>query len=97
MDTPPERNKDVEHLAGMISAGLTLFIMVNAIDGYFETVFGYFADRLPYELAYLATLVRYALGAGIGYKFFKIVLTAILLSGVIGMLRTGSPLAVLGF
>tara|TARA_R110000787_G_scaffold28730_1_gene78156 strand:+ start:561 stop:860 length:300 start_codon:yes stop_codon:yes gene_type:complete len=91
------RSKDVEHLAGLLSASLTLFIMVNAIDGYFHAVLGYFEQRLPQEAAYLATLASYGLGAGIAYKFFKIVLTAILLGSVVSSLRSGSPLGVLGF
>ena len=91
------RNKDVEHLAGLVSAGLTLLIMVNAIDGYFDAVFGYFERRLPLELAWPATLASYAIGAGIAYKLFKIVLGAILLGSMVSTWRSGSPLPVLGF
>lgn len=90
--------RDINHLAGMLSASLTLFIMVNAIDGYFDAVHSYIARRLPPEAAYLATLASYGLGAGIAFKLFKIVLGAILLGSVVSAARNGgSPLGVLGF
>ncbi|WP_095589608.1 hypothetical protein [Actibacterium ureilyticum] len=91
------RSKDYEHLAGMISAALTLWIMVAAIDGYFDAVLRYFQERLPFEAAYLATFTSYGLGAGIAYKFFKIVLLAILTASAISTVRGGSPAALLGF
>ncbi|MCB1469971.1 MAG: hypothetical protein KDK08_23125 [Rhizobiaceae bacterium] len=97
METESPHAKDAKHLAGLISGALTLWIMVGAIDGYFEAVFGYFQQRLPSEAAYLATLASYGLGAGIAYKFFKIVLTAIVMTLVVGSVRGGSPLAMLGF
>lgn len=90
------RRADIEHLAALISASLTLFIMANAVEGYFDTVLGYFERKLPLEGAYLATLLSYALGTGIAYKFFKIVLTAILLGAAFTTMRSGSPLSVLG-
>lgn len=91
------RNEDYHHLAGLISAALTLWIMVAAFDGYFNAVLGYFERRLPYEAAYLATFTSYGLGAGIAYKFFKIVLFAILSASAINAFRGGSPAALLGF
>lgn len=91
------RNKDVEHLAGLLAAGLTLVIMVNAVEGYFDAVFAYFERRLPLELAWISTIASYGIGAGISYKFFKIVLSAILLGSVVNTMRGGSPLSVLGF
>lgn len=91
-----ENNKDVEHLAALVSAALTLFIMANAIEGYFERVYTYFYYRFAPEIAYLATLSTYALGAGIAYKFFKIVLTAIFLGMLVFGGVTGSPLRLFG-
>lgn len=99
MDTHRQnaRRSDAEHLAAMISAALTLVIMANAVEGYFDSVLGYFERRLPYEGAYLATLLSYALGAGIAFKFFKIVLGAIILGAIVMTARTGSPASILGF
>ena len=97
MEKENSRSKDFEHLAGMLSAALTLWIMVGAFDGYFDAVLGYFQRRLPMEAAYLATLASYGLGAGIAYKFFKIVLLAILTTFTISTMRSGSPLSILGF
>ena len=62
------RNKDVEHLAGLLAAGLTLLIMVNAVEGYFDSVFTYFERRLPLELAWLSTIASYGIGAGISVR-----------------------------
>lgn len=95
--TENARRNDVEHLAAMISAALTLFIMANAIEGYFGSVLGYFQRKLPLEGAYLATLLSYALATGIAYKFFKLVLSAILLGAIVMTARTGSPASILGF
>ncbi|SFU18622.1 hypothetical protein [Sedimentitalea nanhaiensis] len=92
------QNEDYERLAGLLSASLTLVIMANAIDGYFDTVYEYFSRRLPSELATLSTLGSYGLFAGIAFYFFKIVLTAILLGSVVSAARNGgSPFGVLGF
>ncbi|MEE9453117.1 MAG: hypothetical protein V3V13_01875 [Paracoccaceae bacterium] len=91
------KNKDAQHLAAMIAAALTIFVMVNAFDGYFDTVLRYFKARVPTELAYVATFGTYVLGGGIAYKFFKIVLTALILAAITFTIRSGSPLPVLGF
>ncbi|QAX31064.1 hypothetical protein [Leisingera sp. NJS204] len=92
------KKQDYERLAGLLSASLTLVIMANAIDGYFDNVYEYFSRRLPSELASLSTFGSYGLFAGIAYYFFKIVLTAILLGSVVSAARNGgSPLSVLGF
>ncbi len=93
----PQRRNDAERLAAMISALLVLLIVTNAIDGYFDAVFGYFRARLGEELGFLATLATYVLSAGIGYIFFKIVLTAILMSSIIKAMQGASPLSTLGF
>lgn len=95
--TENARRNDVEHLAAMISAALTLFIMANAVEGYFDAVLSYFQRKLPLEGAYLATLLSYVLGAGIAYKLFKIVLGAIILGAIVMTARTGSPASILGF
>ncbi len=98
MNQPPDnKRRDVEHLAGLLSAVLTIFVMANAIEGYFDAVLAYFEARVPVELAYIATLSTYVLGGGIAYKFFKIVLTALILSAITFTVRSGSPLPVLGF
>ena len=89
--------KDREELAGLLAAGLTLFIMVNAIDGYYDAVLRYFERRLPFELAWLSTIATYGISAGIAYKFFKIVFVTILLGSAVNTIRGGSPLATLGF
>ncbi|WP_170401514.1 hypothetical protein [Ruegeria arenilitoris] len=95
-DNNPQRRNGAERLAAMISALLVLLIMTNAIEGYFDAVFGYFRARLGEELGFLATLATYVLSAGIAYEFFKIVLTAILMGSIFKAMQGGSPLSILG-
>jgi hypothetical protein len=93
---PDSKRKDVEHLAALIAAALTIFVMANAVEGYFDAVLAYFKARVPTELAYIATLGTYVLGGGIAYKFFKITLTALILATITVTVRSGSPLPILG-
>lgn len=98
MNQPPDnKRRDVEHLAALLAAVLAMFVMANAVEGYFDAVLAYFKARVPVELAYIATLGTYILGGGIAYKFFKIVLTALILAAITFTVRSGSPLPVLGF